>query len=821
MALPLPSPEFATVAVTLPIHETFSYRVPEPFRDQLSRGVRVLVPFGKRTITGFVVEYPASVPEGVAPREISKIKDHEPLLAPDLLSLTKWISEYYLAPLGEAMNLAVPKGIDSKDVEVVLLTEKGKEAIPYIADPTARRLLSQLDLKKPVKASTLERKFKGEKVGTFLKKFAREGLISLLRVMQEESVKERIEKFYFLQTGSTHGLEDIARRAPKQAGIIRFLSGGERSSGEIRAAFKNHTPTLNQLIAKNIVGVTEKTNYRNPMDGNFHLEAEAEGHKALTPEQITAFEKIRERVKARKFSAALLHGVTGSGKTEVYLQSISEAVRGGRQAILLVPEISLTPQMISRIHARFGKRVALLHSGLSQGERFDEWRRIRNGEADIAVGARSAIFAPFPKLGIIIVDEEHETSFKQEESPKYHAREVALMRGKFTGAVVILGSATPSLESVHNVRIGKYEYLPLPNRISSHPMPLIEMVDMRTSERGFKGAALSEALRRTIKETLDRKEQIFLFLNRRGTSHFLQCEECGECLVCPHCSVTLTFHGKVREMRCHYCNYFAQAPDLCPACGGHRIVFRGYGTQKLEEEVGDFFPGARTARMDRDAVRTKGSFFKIFKKLRQGEIDILIGTQMIAKGHDFPNVTLVGIVNADASLNIPDFRSGERTYQLIAQVAGRAGRAEKPGRVIVQSYNPGHYVYNFLCRNDFDGFCRKEEETRKMLLYPPFSRLAVFSFEGVLDEKAEQAATETAGILRGENLEADRLEIMGPTKALVHKVKDVYRWRLLVKGADYNSFRRFLAKHSHGINQRKKNWSGVRVTIDVDPAQIV
>lgn len=820
MTHPPPSPEFAFVAVSLPIHEAFSYRVPKPLQSHLHKGARVLVPFGNRTITGFVVEYPASAPEGVSPKEITRIKDHEPLLAPDLLSLTRWISGYYLAPLGEAMNLAVPKGIDSKDAEVVFLTDKGKEAAPYIADPSAKRLLSGLDLKKPVKAASLERKFKGERAGTLIKRLCREGLISIRRVMQEESVKERTERFYFLKISAGEA-EDSARRAPKRAGIIRFLSGGERSIGEIRSAFKNPAPTLNQLMDKGIVGATEKTSYRNPLDGHFHLEAETESPKTLTPEQLHAFTRIREWLQAGKFRPALLHGVTGSGKTEIYLQSISETVREGKQAILLVPEISLTPQMISRIHARFGKRVALLHSGLSQGERFDEWRRIRNGEADIAVGARSAIFAPFPRLGIIIVDEEHETSFKQEESPKYHAREAALMRGKFTDSVVILGSATPSLESVHNVRLGKYEYLLLKGRISSHPMPLIEMVDMRASQRDSKGSALSEALRAAMQEALDRREQIFLFLNRRGTSHFLLCEECGQCLACPHCSVTLTFHGKVREMRCHYCNYFSPAPDLCPSCGGHRIFFRGYGTQKLEEEVGDFFPGARIARMDRDAVRTKGSFFRIFRMLHQKEIDILIGTQMIAKGHDFPNVTLVGIVNADASLNIPDFRSGERTYQLIAQVAGRAGRADKPGRVIVQSFNPGHYVYGFLCRNDFDGFCGREEEARKMLLYPPFSRLAVLSFESAIDEKAEQAAVETASAIRAENLEAVRVEALGPTKAVIHKVKDVYRWRLLLKGLDYNSFRRFLSRHFSLINQRKGRWRGVRVSIDVDPARIV
>jgi len=813
------SRKYASVAVNLPLYETFTYRIPPPLQCLVSPGVRVLVPFGRRTLTGFVTVYPAPVPKGVTVRDILRVQDPEPVLTPGLLNLAKWISDYYMAPLGTALSLAVPRGMDSRSVEVAVITAKGRRALPYVANPAERRILGAVS-DKEIRVTTLERRFKGEKVPSILKGFRRQGLVEIRQAMQEETVREKREKFYFLKNDPSRTAEDKNPRAPKRAAIRRFLSGGERSLGEIRSAFENPTPVLKRLVEAGVVGVSEKTRYRSPLGETFPLEAAVETPKTLTPDQARVFTKIREWIHAREFRSLLLHGVTGSGKTEIYLQAISETIRQGRQAILLVPEISLTPQMITRIQARFGKKSALLHSGLSVGERYDEWRRIRKGEVDIAVGARSAVFAPFSRLGIIIVDEEHETSFKQEESPRYHAREVALVRAKACGALVILGSATPSLESLYNVRTGKNSCLVLKNRISDHPMPGIEMLDMRAPGRGFTGTILSETLRQSIKEALDRKEQVFLFLNRRGTSHFLQCEECGLTLTCPHCSVTLTYHGRVREMRCHYCNFFTPAPEICPACGGHRIRFRGYGTQKLEEEVRDFFPDARTARMDRDAVRTKGSFFRIFRQLSAGEIDILIGTQMIAKGHDFPNVTLVGIVNADASLNVPDFRSGERTFQLIAQVAGRAGRAKKPGRVIVQTYNPDHYVFRFLRDYDFDGLCQREEEARKALLYPPFSRLALLSFESARDDLAEEGARQTARDLQSQDPKGASLKILGPSRAIIHKVKDVYRWRLLLKGGDFKRFRRFLSRYVSPDRLRKRLPREVRVSLDIDPARI-
>ncbi len=816
----LPSPKYASVTVNLPVHGTFTYEIPTALHSAIAVGMRVLVPFGKRVITAFVIEYPSSVPKGVSPKKILRIPDREPMLIRELLELAGWISHYYFAPLGEVINAAMPKGIDSKSVEIVMITEKGRLAIPYIADPIGKLVLADLDGRKEAKRSTLDKKFKGQKVALMLKRFSREGLVKLDRVIQEETVRKRSERFYFLKKGTCSEPSHIQRRSPKRSEMLKFLSGGERSLSEIRSVFKNPSAILNKLLEQNLIEYSEKTRYRSPLKENFKLEATPEEKKSLTPDQHSVFSKIFEWIKKGQSRSFLLHGVTGSGKTEIYLQSISAVIKEGKQAIVLVPEISLTPQMISRFHARFGERVALLHSGLSQGERYDEWRRIKKGEVDIAVGARSAIFAPFSRLGIIIVDEEHETSFKQEESPRYHAREAALERGKITGALVILGSATPSLESIRNVHSGKHEYLALNRRISSHPMPVIEMVDMRSALRGQKGTVISEVLRESIQDALARKEQIFLFLNRRGTSHFLQCKECGLVPSCPHCSVTLTFHGRVREMRCHYCNYFTAAPDLCPSCGGHKISFVGCGTQKLEDEVKGFFPSARIARMDRDAVRTKGSFFRIFHMLNNREIDILIGTQMIAKGHDFPNVTLVGIVNADASINIPDFRSGERTFQLIAQVAGRAGRGEKPGRVIVQSFNPDYYVFQFIAKYDFDGFCQKEGKTRAALFYPPYSKLAALILESKSDEGGKKAAWEIANYLRSQTPEEKGIEILGPSQATIHKVKNIYRWRLLLKGKEPENFKRFLCANFPSITQRKWGTDGVKISIDIDPAHI-
>jgi primosomal protein N' (replication factor Y) len=541
----------------------------------------------------------------------------------------------------------------------------------------------------------------------------------------------------------------------------------------------------------------------------------------LTPKQVKALETIGKGIDSLRFSPFLLYGITGSGKTEIYLRAIERIVEMGREAIVLVPEISLTPQLIGQFLKRFGRRVATLHRGLSKGERYDEWRRIRDGNADIAVGARSAIFAPFERLGMIIVDEEHETSYKQEEKLRYNGRDLAVVRAKLCDAVLILGSATPSLEMYHNAVADKFHLLKLDERIERKPLPAVEIVDMR-KER-VRGAILSEKLRKALAKNLAAGGQSLLFLNRRGFANFIQCPDCGFVFKCPNCSVSLTYHYRGKKLICHYCNYNIMVPDLCPNCQGYRIRSFGIGTEGVEDEVSKIFPGTTVDRMDRDTTRGRRSHQRILKKVRSGETDILVGTQMIAKGHDFPNVTLVGVICADLSLNLPDFRSSERTFQLLTQVAGRAGRGMNPGKVIIQTFNPDHYSVQMARDQDFAKFYYEESRFREELRYPPFSRLINFRIEGTSQKRSIKAAEEMGEW--GRRLLKERpyirgIEILGPSPAPLVKLKGKYRYQMLIKGKRANPLHRFAQELAE---KTKKRWvgRGINLTIDVDPISVM
>jgi primosomal protein N' (replication factor Y) len=541
----------------------------------------------------------------------------------------------------------------------------------------------------------------------------------------------------------------------------------------------------------------------------------------LTPKQIKALETIVKGIESLRFSPFLLYGITGSGKTEIYLRAIERVVKEGRQAIVLVPEISLTPQLIGQFLERFSGRVATLHSGLSRGERYDEWRRIREGKVDIAIGARSAIFAPFERLGMIIVDEEHETSYKQEEKLRYNARDVAAVRAKLCDAVLILGSATPSLEAYHNAVAEKFRLLKLDERIEGRPLPSVEIVDMRREEG--KGLIFSEKLRNALEENLALGRQSLLFLNRRGFASFIQCPDCGFVFKCPNCSVSLTHHFRGKKLLCHYCNYAIMVPDLCPDCQSYRIRSFGIGTERLEEEIRKMFPQATVDRMDRDTTRRKRSHQRILKKVKSRETDILVGTQMIAKGHDFPHVTLVGVICADLSLNFPDFRSSERTFQLLTQVAGRAGRGINPGKVIIQTFNPDHYSIQMARDQDFTEFYREELRFREELGYPPFSRFINIRIDATSQKRAVKTAEEVGEwgrrLLRKGSY-GRGIEILGPSPAPLVKIKGKYRYQMLIKGKQVNPLHRFVEEL---VRETKKRWPGrgISLTIDVDPISVM
>jgi primosomal protein N' (replication factor Y) len=717
--------------VGVSVHKTFHYTVPEELRGRLGPGARVLVPFGSRRAIGTVVGFPdAAAAFGL--KAVLEVID-TPLTA-ELLSLARWMSDYYLHPLGQTIEAVVPKALSR-------------------AKPKKRKFVSLATNAVPP----------GEKGGARGKK--QQDLIALLAGRGETCIEE-------LKDFSSQTIKSL-----KDAGIIEVV---ERDAPF--AACADFSPTLPPQ----------------PM-----------------PEQDEAVRRISEPLSAGSFAVFLLHGVTGSGKTEVYLQSISRLSGTGRGAIVLVPEIALTPQLLSRFRGRFGDRVAVLHSGLTDRERADEYRRIQAGEVDVAVGARSAVFAPFERVGLIIVDEEHENSYKQDEGLRYHARDTAIMRAKLQNAVALLGSATPSLESYYNAEAGKYRYLRLANRVDHRPMPEVLLVDARTLA---KNSLYSRRLIEDITARLERGEQSLLLLNRRGFSSVLICKDCGVAVRCPSCSVSLTFHKSEGRLKCHYCGFFTRPPDKCPACGGADLKLIGSGTQKVEEELQALFPTARLKRMDSDSVKGRDAYEKLLRQVDRREVDILLGTQMIAKGHDFPAVTLVGVVDADVGLNLPDFRSAEKTFQLITQAAGRAGRGDAIGEVVIQTMNANHYSLRHSRTHDYEGFYREELAYRAQLGYPPVGRIIKLEVkspdEALAAEAAKTARDRIRHLLRGNDT-----VLLGPAPAPLSRVRGQYRFQMLLLSAKREVMRMLVAEGKKMVEE--KYGRKVKVIVDVDPVNLM
>jgi len=757
--MPTTPTHIAEVAIPLPLEGHFHYLVPDRLVAQARPGTRVLVPFGRRKVTGYLLgEATGAVGEL---KEVLEVLDEAPLFTAEELEFYRWIANYYLHPLGEVIKMALPAGINVVSRYRCEAAEDGT--------PVLREFLSG-----------------GKNV--------------------------RMERFYAAVP------DPPVKPRGKGLEILEYLeylleTGGEAevSGAALRARFGHCTPQLNRLVELRAVRTAEREVYRDPFhDQSFGKDQALE----LNEDQKGAFSRVAEAIRADVFAPFLLHGVTGSGKTEVYLQSISVVLDAGKTALVLVPEIALTPQLVGRFKRRFSCGIAVLHSGLSDGERYDEWRRIRRGEAAIVIGARSALFAPLTRLGIIVVDEEHEGSYKQSEGVRYNSRDLALVRGKQAGAVVILGSATPLITSFYAAEQGRLGYLHLPNRVRELPMPQTTMLDVR----GHKGLSFLPELVHAIEENLDAGGQTLLFLNRRGFATYLVCEACGHVMRCPNCEVTLTYHrGKGRHI-CHYCDYSLPAPSVCPSCKSKEITLLGRGTERVEDEVQTLFPLARVARMDRDSTRGKGGHVRVLKALEDGSVDILIGTQMIAKGHDFPGVTLVGVISADASLNLPDFRSAERTFQLVTQVMGRAGRGDKPGRVLVQTLAPEHYALTHAVAHDYEGFYREEIGFREEVGYPPFAHLAALTLSGIAALQTEQTAQEAAGLLRKIKLDCRlRVEVLGPVTAPLGKVRGRFRWQILLKGRERSELHRILFHFRGAFNHP----STIRLTIDVDPVEML
>jgi len=627
----------------------------------------------------------------------------------------------------------------------------------------------------------------------------------------------RRERFY---TSTAQPGEPGGARQRELLAFIRQRGGVPLS--ELRRAFAAPHAPLQRLVEQGFLSADEVEVRRDPF---LDAPVPADRPVDLSAEQAAALAALGAALDAGAFAPFLLHGVTGSGKTEVYLRAIEDALARGRTALVLVPEIALTPQLVGRFRARFagrGGKIAILHSGLSDGERYDAWRAIARGEADIVIGARSAIFAPLPNPGIIVVDEEHEASYKQSEGFRYNARDLALLRGQMAGAVVLLGSATPALTTFHRALrelpgelpgAGRLGYLPLPGRVAGRPLPAVELVDLRESRPEGDGA-LSAPLLAAIEKTLADGEQTLLLLNRRGFAPYLLCADCGSTFRCPNCAITLTYHRGRRQLRCHYCDYLETPPELCPSCQGGAIEPQGAGTERLEEELAVLFPGARIARMDRDTTARKGTHQELVERMLREEIDILVGTQMVAKGHDFPRVTLVGVVAADNSLNLPDFRSAERTFALLSQVAGRAGRGERPGRVLIQTYAPEHYALICAAEHDYAGFYEQEVACRQVLEYPPFGFLVNLVLAGNEEAKVLRAAAALADGLPG----GEEVEVLGPAPCPLARLRGKSRVQILLKAPSRPPLRRLLARLPR---LRRSIPAGVMLSIDVDPVDML
>jgi primosomal protein N' (replication factor Y) (superfamily II helicase) len=744
-----------SVAVPVPFLDLLTYNVPDSMAIP-PVGARVRVPVGTRTVTGCVVEHDALVQDGTDVRDVAEALDREPLLPASIVDLCRWVADYYVAGIGDALAVAMPPGARAR-----------KSA------------------------------FKRRRV-------------AMLSVMGSDP-----------GDGATHGDESDRVRGltPRQQAALSILTAAPSGlpTSELRDRGVT-TAVLSGLVRRGLVVLRDERDDRDPFERAAMADMTPDATRALTEEQRRAAGELFALADAGEFRVALLHGVTGSGKTELYLRLAERVVRSGRRVLLMVPEIALTPSVAALFRGVFGGRVAIQHSALSDGERHDQWHRIRRGEVDLVIGTRSAVFAPLDRLGLVVVDEEHDSSYKQEETPRYHGRDVAILRASRERALVVLGSATPSMESYQHAAAGKYARITLEKRVLDRPLAAVRLVNMRT-EYADEGpeAVISRDLAAAIEDRLARREQVLVLLNRRGYSTAVFCRQCGDTFECPNCSVSLTVHRARNgwRARCHYCNYSVMVPKACRKCAAPYLEHAGFGTERIEERLHERFPDARIGRVDRDSVRRKGALTQILSAFAAGELDMLVGTQMIAKGHDFPGVTLVGVISADVGLGLADFRASERTFQLLTQVAGRAGRGERTGEAIVQTLYPGHYSIQLACRQDYPAFFEREVVYRRGMRYPPFFALVNGVVRGRTFEDAMQLAREIVRRLEPATL-AGTFTTLGPAPAPLGRLRGEHRVQFFLKGTRRADMRRALMEVVAGMPEIRR-----RLTIDVDPLSVL
>jgi len=833
---------YCEVALPVPVDRLFTYAL--RVGEQVSRGARVIAPFRNEKLIGVVMAVGVMAPPDVDVRPIEAILDDEPLLSDELLTLAQWIAQYYLAPLGEVLRGMLPLMAEVRRTVYYRITDPGRDELANAMDADddemggpsglfahfkprrrgslsseeqdlARRVLERLGAGEPVKVSTL-RTATGAGLPLLAVLVRRKWIVRETAAVERDA--RRMERFAVL-TEETR----LPKLTENQQTILAELaaSSGELPLAELR---KRNLPasTLQTLVRRGLVRIVER-----PMAFNLGGLKREYAPFELNTAQQAACEKITAALG--EFKPFLLHGVTGSGKTAVYLTAMRKAMEQGYATMLLVPEIGLTPQTVGLLDAAFGEQVALLHSALTPEERSEQWRRIRRGEAKVVVGTRSAIFAPAPNLGLILIDEEHDQSYKQEETPRYNARDVAVVRARQANAVVVLGSATPSLESWQNSVQGRYECITMSDRVANRPLPEVELVDMREEFRAVgKEQLFSRSLIEQTQAALDRGEQAIILLNRRGYSFAVLCRACGEKLECENCAIALTHHKPVAEedpgvaregqrLECHYCGYRRTVPPRCPKCESEHLYYMGAGSEQGEERLQQIFPGARIGRMDRDTIRGRFDLERLLDRLHSGEINLLVGTQMIAKGHDIHGVTLVGVVGCDHSLSMPDFRSAERVFQLMTQVSGRAGRGELPGRVVVQTYHPEHYAILAATKHDFSGFAARELKYRRWMHYPPFTVLANVLIQS---PKLEEVAGWSATLGRWfQQTRPEGVRVLGPCTAPIARIKGVYRFHMILKSGSrkaINQALRAMLAHADEAEVPRRN-----LIVDVDALRLL
>ena len=817
---------YCEVALPVPLRSLFTYAIPERLADSICAGSRVLVPFRNRAMTGVVVEPSVRRPDPERVkniREIVEVLDPIPALPPKLLELGRWVASYYVAPPGEVFRAMLPPQIDLRHERELLLTDAGRARRAEL-DATGNRseneiaelaLLSFLEIEgKPVRADRLRKLPGGET--------AAERLLRRRQLEAREVAVRRQARVQKIVAWNAPGedrspMAAIEAALPEKEARVFHVLAEERGPLPLPQLAK--LAKVSRSLIERMIRQEKLQSWEEPLvvEEDFFDTDYTPPSNVLNPDQQRELNTIRGWLDAGQFAAGLLYGVTGSGKTEVYLCAVEAALARNKTALILVPEIALTLWVGRLCRARLGAGVAVLHSALPDVERAREWWRARRGEARVVVGTRSAVFAPVENLGLIVVDEEQEASYKQEETPRYHGRDVAVMRAKLEGGVALLGSATPSLESFQNARSGKYKLLQLDSRVENRPLAKVEIVDLREDFKAtHRAGPISSKLSEAIAARLAEGTQSLILINRRGYSWFVLCRSCGTGIQCENCSISLTYHKSRQRLECHYCGYSRRVPETCPKCNSEHVYFFGAGAEQLEEKLREKFPGAKVARLDRDSVRTKRAYQQVLGDFASGKIDILVGTQMVAKGHDFQRVTLVGVVSADAQLSLPDFRAAERTFQLLTQVAGRAGRGDLPGEVLVETYYPEHYAIQLSARQDYLTFFEKEVQFRRLLHYPPFTALASILVRDTKIENAIRWSRQLSAFLAPQ--ESRGVKVLGPAAAPLARLKREYRFQFLLKAPKRAQLTRALADLL--AFSEEKEIPQKAVLVDVDPLSL-